>query len=48
VKSVTGYVTEIWCERERDGYGKTKYMGQDNIENDISTRDRTRYMENKN
>jgi hypothetical protein len=46
VKSIIGYVTEIWCER--DGYGKTTYMGQDKTEDDIITRDRTRYMENKN
>ena len=56
VKSVVGYVTEIWCvwerererERERDGYEKTKYKGKDNTEDDICTRDRTTYMENKN
>jgi hypothetical protein len=34
--------------RERDGYEKTKYMRKGNIGDDISARDRTRYMENKN
>jgi len=45
VKSAVGNVTEICCEA--DGYEKTKYKGKGNTEDDINTRDRTIYMENK-